>query len=95
MSRAFVYLMLGLMGFGGTVIFVQNLDLRLPIKFLGLRSFPLPVGLSVLVFAGIGAIVAVVFNGLLFSFVEFKANKLQEQLQEEEPEIIDVEYIDE
>ncbi len=95
MSRGFVYLMLGLMGFAGIVIFVQNLDLRLPIKFLGFSSFPLPVGLSVLIFAGIGAIVAAGFNGLLFSFVEFKAKKLQEQVQEEEPEIIDVEYIDE
>lgn len=93
MSRGFVYLMLGLMGAIATVTLVQNLELRLPIRFLGFSSFPLPVGLAMLIFAGIGAVVAAGLNLLLLSSLKPRPEP-RDNFAEEEPEVIDVEYID-
>lgn len=90
MSKTFVYLILGLIGAIATIIFLQNLEVRLPIKFLGFTSFPLPVGLSMLIFLGVGATVALPLNWLLLGAVAPKA-KPQEDY---EPEVIDVDYIE-
>ncbi len=90
MSKTFVYLILGLIGAIATMIFVQNLEVRLPIKFLGFASFPLPVGLSMLIFLGVGAIAALPLNWLVLSAVESKADRKDNY----EPEVIDVDYIE-
>ncbi len=90
MSKTFVYLILGLIGAIATMIFVQNLEVRLPIKFLGFTSFPLPVGLSMLIFLGVGAIAALPLNWLIMSAVESKADRQDNY----EPEVIDVDYIE-
>jgi predicted lysophospholipase L1 biosynthesis ABC-type transport system permease subunit len=90
MSKTFVYLILGLIGAIATIIFVQNLEQRLPIKFLGFASFPLPVGLSMLIFLGVGATVALPLNWLIMSAVELGADRQDTS----EPEVIDVDYIE-
>jgi len=89
MSKTFVYLVLGIIGAIATIIFLQNLQLSLPLRFLGFSSIPLPVGLSMLLFLGIGAITAIPLNWLLLG-----NGALQPQGKDDDPEVIDVDYIE-
>lgn len=94
MNQFWGYLLLMIIGIITVIVFLQNLFLSVSVRFLGLRSFPLPLGLAMLLALGVGAIVAILLNRIL-ERVELVGRSIRMRRVAEDTPVIDVEYEDE
>jgi hypothetical protein len=65
MSRSLRYILLALIGTIAISLFLENLSPAVSVRFLGMATFPLPIGLAMLLAFGVGAVVAIPLNWLL------------------------------
>lgn len=88
-SLSFSYTILAIMASIVSILFVQNIQTAISVKFLGLITPSLPLGLVALIFFGGGALITIPMNWLIAKSVD----RLPQGFAPDTP-VIDVDYED-